>query len=80
MVREAAAQGDREQRPVLAGGARLYHTRAPTARCLTNGGSISTFISQDSEMTNDLTEINDKKVAFTGFAGLAGRFDLGGSR
>jgi len=44
------------------------------------GGSISTFISQDSEMTNDLTEINDKKVAFTGFAGVSGRFDLGGSR
>jgi len=44
------------------------------------GGSISTFISQDSDMTTDLTEINDKKVNFTGFAGLSGRFDLGGSR
>ncbi len=44
------------------------------------GGSISTFISQDSAMTNDLTEIQDKEVAFTGFAGLAGRFDLGGRR
>jgi hypothetical protein len=44
------------------------------------GGSLSTFISQDSDMTNDLTEINDKKVAFTGFAGISGRFDLGGSR
>lgn len=44
------------------------------------GGSLSTFISADSAMTNDLTELNDKKVAFTGFAGLSGRFDLGGSR
>jgi hypothetical protein len=31
-------------------------------------------------MTNDLTEIKDKKVNFTGFAGLSGRFDLGGRR
>jgi hypothetical protein len=44
------------------------------------GGSLSMFISQDSPMTNDLTEINDKKVAFTGFAGLSGRFDIGGER
>jgi len=44
------------------------------------GGSLSMFVSQDSEMTADLTEINDKKVAFTGFAGLSGRFDLGGRR
>ena len=44
------------------------------------GGSLSMFISQDSDMTNDLTEIADKKVNFTGFAGLSGRFDLGGSR
>jgi hypothetical protein len=40
------------------------------------GGSLSMFISQDSAMTNDLTEISDKKVNFTGFAGLSGRFDL----
>ena len=44
------------------------------------GGSISTFVSQDSPMTTDYTEIQDKKVNFTGFAGLSGRFDLGGSR
>jgi hypothetical protein len=44
------------------------------------GGSLSMFLSQDSAMTTDLTEITDKKVNFTGFAGLAGRFDIGGSR
>jgi len=44
------------------------------------GGSLSMFISQDSAMTQDLTELNDKEVAFTGFAGLSGRFDLGGHR
>lgn len=44
------------------------------------GGSLGLFISQDSPMTTDLTEISDKKVNFTGFAGLAGRFDIGGSR
>ncbi|HEY6177361.1 MAG TPA: hypothetical protein VIX73_23050 [Kofleriaceae bacterium] len=44
------------------------------------GGSLAMFISQDSAMTTDLTEIQDKKVNVTGFAGLSGRFDLGGSR
>lgn len=44
------------------------------------GGSLSMFVSQDNAMTTDLTEIQDKKVNFTGFAGLSGRFDLGGSR
>jgi hypothetical protein len=44
------------------------------------GGSLSMFISQDSPMTADLTEINDKQVNFTGFAGLSGRFDVGGRR
>jgi hypothetical protein len=44
------------------------------------GASLSTFISQDSAMTTDLTELQDKQVAFTGFAGLSGRFDLGGRR
>jgi hypothetical protein len=44
------------------------------------GGALSLFISQDSPMTTDLTEIQDKKVNFTGFAGLSGRFDLGGTR
>ncbi len=44
------------------------------------GGSLGMFISQDSPMTTDLTEIQDKKVNFTGFAGLSGRFDLAGKR
>ena len=44
------------------------------------GGSVSMFVSQDSPMTTDYTEIQDKKVNFTGFAGLSGRFDLGGQR
>ncbi|MDB4959332.1 MAG: hypothetical protein JWO36_6901 [Myxococcales bacterium] len=44
------------------------------------GGSLSMFISQDSPMTTDYTEIQGKKANFTGFAGLAGRFDLGGKR
>jgi len=44
------------------------------------GGSLSMFVSQDSPMTTDYTEIQDKKVNFTAFAGLSGRFDLGGKR
>jgi len=44
------------------------------------GGSLGLFLSQDSPMTTDYTEIQDKKVNFTGFAGLSGRFDLGGKR
>lgn len=44
------------------------------------GGSLSMFVSQDSPMTTSYTEIADKKVNLTGFAGLAGRFDLGGAR
>ena len=28
----------------------------------------------------DVTEIHSKEVSFTGFAGLSGRFDLGGAR
>ena len=43
------------------------------------GGSLSLFVSQDSPMTTSYTEIQDKKVNFTGFAGLAGRFDFGGA-
>ena len=31
-------------------------------------------------MTSDYNEIQGKKVNFTGFAGIAGRFDLGGRR
>lgn len=42
------------------------------------GGSVSLFVSQDSPMTASYTEIQDKKVNFTGFAGLSGRFDFGG--
>ena len=44
------------------------------------GGSLDMFVSEDSPMTNDYTEIQTKKVNFTGFAGIAGRFDLGGKR
>jgi hypothetical protein len=44
------------------------------------GGSLSMFVSQDSPMTTDYTEISDKKVNATAFAGLSGRFDLGGKR
>jgi hypothetical protein len=44
------------------------------------GGSLNLFVSQDSPMTTQYTEIADKKVNFIGFAGLAGRFDLGGKR
>jgi len=44
------------------------------------GGSLNMFVSQSSPMTSDYSEITDKKVSFVGFAGLAGRFDLGGSR
>jgi len=42
------------------------------------GASLSLFVSQDSPMTTDYTEIQDKQVNLTGFAGLSGRFDLGG--
>jgi hypothetical protein len=44
------------------------------------GGSLSMFISQDSPMTTDYDELTNKEVNFTGFAGVSGRFDLGGSR
>jgi hypothetical protein len=44
------------------------------------GASLSTFISEDSPMTTEYTEIDDKDVAITGFAGIAGRFDFGGTR
>jgi hypothetical protein len=44
------------------------------------GGSLNMFVSQDAPMTTGYTEISDKKVNFIGFAGLAGRFDLGGKR
>jgi hypothetical protein len=44
------------------------------------GGSLDLFVSQDSAMTDGYNELQDKKVNFVGFAGLAGRFDLGGRR
>jgi hypothetical protein len=40
------------------------------------GGSASMFVSQDSPMTAGYTAIADKKVNFTGFVGLSGRFDF----
>jgi len=43
-------------------------------------GSLDMYVSQDSPMTTSYAEIQDKKVNFIGFAGLAGHFDLGGSR
>jgi hypothetical protein len=44
------------------------------------GGSLNMYLSEDSPMTTKYTEISDKKVNFMGFAGLAGRFDIGGKR
>jgi hypothetical protein len=44
------------------------------------GGSLNMFVSEDSPMTGSYSELQDKKVNFIGFAGLAGRFDLGGTR
>jgi len=41
------------------------------------GGSAAMFISQDSPMTSDFSSIHDKKVNWTWFAGMSGRFDLG---
>lgn len=41
------------------------------------GGSLGMFLSEDSPMTTEYSEIQDKKVNFTGFAGLAGTFDVG---
>jgi hypothetical protein len=44
------------------------------------GGSLDMFLDQDSPMTVGYTELQTKKANFTGFAGLAGRFDVGGGR
>jgi hypothetical protein len=44
------------------------------------GGSLNMFVSEDSPMTTKYTEISSKKANFVGFAGIAGRFDLGGKR
>jgi hypothetical protein len=43
------------------------------------GGSASMFLGQGTAMTS-MSEIRDKEVNFTGFAGVAGRFDLAGAR
>lgn len=40
------------------------------------GGSLGLFLSQNSPMTADYTELANKEVHFTGFAGLAGTFDI----
>ncbi|MEO7733152.1 MAG: hypothetical protein ABIY55_19470, partial [Kofleriaceae bacterium] len=44
------------------------------------GASLSMFLGQENEMVSSLTEIQDKHVSVTGFAGVAGRFGLAGSR
>ena len=43
------------------------------------GASLSRVVSQDSPMTTSYTELEDKKVNVTGFVGLSGRFDFGGT-
>ena len=40
------------------------------------GASVGMYVSESSPMTTDYTEIKDKEVNFTGFAGLSGRFDV----
>lgn len=42
------------------------------------GGGLGMFVAEDSPMTSDYNEIQGKKVNLTGFAGIAGRFDVGG--
>lgn len=44
------------------------------------GGSLDMFLQQNSPMTSGYTDLQTKKANFTGFAGLAGRFDVGGGR
>jgi hypothetical protein len=44
------------------------------------GGSLNFFVAEDSSMSTGYTEIADKRVHFVGFAGIAGRFDVGGRR
>ncbi|MFT3695738.1 MAG: hypothetical protein QM831_21555 [Kofleriaceae bacterium] len=41
------------------------------------GGSLAMYVSQDGPMTTSYDEIQNKKVNFTGFAGLQGRFGIG---
>ena len=40
------------------------------------GGSLSMFVATKSPTTTDYDEIQDKKLDFTGFAGIKGRFDF----
>jgi hypothetical protein len=40
------------------------------------GGSMGMFISQSSQMTSNYEQLTDRKLNFTGFAGLAGTFDI----
>jgi hypothetical protein len=42
------------------------------------GGGLNLFVIQESP--GDFMEIADKKINFVGFAGIAGRFDVGGNR
>jgi hypothetical protein len=44
------------------------------------GGSLGMYLGEDSPMTTGYSEISDKRVNVTGFAGIAGRFDLGAKR
>lgn len=44
------------------------------------GGTVGMFVSEDSPMTDGHTEITGKEIHLTGYAGLSGRFSLGGSR
>lgn len=40
------------------------------------GGSAGLFLSQNSQMTQNYDQLTNRKVNFTGFAGLAGTFDI----
>jgi hypothetical protein len=44
------------------------------------GGSLGLFVSENTPMRDGYSEIEDKKVNFTGFAGISGRFGAGGAR
>jgi hypothetical protein len=44
------------------------------------GGSLDMFLQESSPMTSGYTDLQTKKANFTGFAGVAGRFDVAGGR
>jgi hypothetical protein len=44
------------------------------------GGSLGLYVGQNTPMSDGYSEIEDKEVNFTGFAGLSGRFGAGGAR